>query len=217
MKYTQANNVDSEFTESFLTKYMSLGFGNLPKKEIDILVFGLITKLGYIDGKDYYSIAKELMIEEKKVKRYILDNSLRNDKTDTVTDSIMNIRKAIFDNSTILPEFNDNYITFGIVDPIERRDFIYVLRCVGYSFDENLNPERITVPIYAFMAVFCRYDDNLYFNFKRLARERLETDSDREKAFNDSKPLIERISNGLKNVAEPINSITAIAGLFGLI
>ena len=60
MKYTISGNIDSEFTKDFLIKYMSLGFGNLPKKEIDILVFGLLTKLGYLDGKDYYSIAKEL-------------------------------------------------------------------------------------------------------------------------------------------------------------
>jgi hypothetical protein len=67
------------------------------------------------------------------------------------------------------------------------------------------------------MSVFCRYDDNLYFTFKRLAKERLATDSDREKAFNDSKPLIERISSGLKSVVEPITNITTIAGLFGIL
>lgn len=218
MKYTLNSETDKEFTEQFLKKYMALGFGNLPKKEIDILVFTLITKLGYIEGKDYYSIAKELMIEEKKVKRYIIDSSLRNDTDDTVPNSIRKIKDDIFINKTVQPEFEDEkYIIIMISDPIVRRDFVYTLKCLGYSFDENLNEERIKLPIYAFMAVFCRYDDNIYLNFKKLAKEKIKSDSDKEKAFRDALPLLQKIKNGIELANIPLNSVSAIASILGVL
>jgi len=213
VKYSVEGN-DTEFTTEFLKKYMSLGFSNLPKKEIDILVFGLLSKYGYLEGSDYYSIAKELMIEERKVKRLILDNSLRTEKNTTLMTSMKSINRKIFVDKLINPEIDEKTITIMIDNPIEKRDYIYALRCVGYSFDENLNPERITLPIYVFITVLCRYDDDFYSNFKKMAKDRIKEEKEYEKAFIDSKPLIERVKSVIDSASVPIGTISAIASLF---
>lgn len=224
MKFTNEN--DSLFTEEFLKKYMALGFANLPKKEIDIHVFTLMMKYGYLDGKDYYSIAKELMIDERKVKKMVLESSLRNEQDDTTVKSINSIRTKIFEpdklkikKEKIEPEIDETNkkITICIDNPVERRDFIYVIRCIGYSFDENLNPDRIQIPIYVFISVFCKYDDDIYKHFKSLTKEKMSNDSDREKAFKDSLSFIQRIQNGLAALNEPITTLASIASVLGFV
>ncbi len=216
MKTTKGTETDRKFVEGFLKKYTSLGFGNLPKKEIDILVFGLISRLGYLEGKDYYEIAKELKIEEKRVKRLVIEDSLRNDTEATLLPSLTAIKERVFTTKKTPLEFANEKVSLLIEDPVERRDFIYAIRSVGYSFDENLNPDRISLPIYVFMTVFCRHFDDLYLKMKTTTAEKLKSDEEYSKAFNDGKPLLERVNGALKQIAEPIDSLGKIASLFGI-
>lgn len=213
-----SNENDSLFVQEFLKKYMSLGFTNLPKKEIDILVFTLLNNYGYLEGKNYYSKAKELMIEEKKFKRFILDSSIRNEKSDTIVNSISEIQKSIFTDNTIVPIIDNQteIIKFGIQDPVIKQDFIQVLREVGYTYDQNQNDENISMPIYAFMAVFCRYDDDLYTNFKKLVEEQIKDNKEKLKAFNSSAPYATRIQKGLGYINASLNTLAAIATILGI-
>ena len=68
MEYSVNEKRDSIFVQQFLEKYLSLGFGVLPKSEIDTLVFSLITDLGYINpSMKENEIANELHITETKL------------------------------------------------------------------------------------------------------------------------------------------------------
>ena len=67
------------------------------------------------------------------------------------------------------------------------------------------------------MAVFCRYDDNIYLNFKKLAKEKITNDSDKEKAFRDALPLLQKIKNGIELANIPLNSVSAIASILGVL
>ena len=216
MKTTRGTETDKKFVDSFLRKYVSLGFGNLPKKEIDILVFGLISRLGYLEGKDYYEIARELKIEERRVKRLVLEDSLRSDAEATLLPSLTKIRDRIFLTQETRLEFKDESVSLLIEDPVERRDFVYATRSVGYSFDENLNPDRISLPIYVFLTVFCRHFDDMYARMKASTKEKLKSDEEYLKAFSDGKPLLERVNGALRQIAEPIDSLSKIAMLFGI-
>jgi len=80
---------DSLFANEFLDKYLSLGFGNLPKKEIDILVFGLLNRCGYLKGKNNYEIARNLQIDENRLRRLFLDSSLRTGSSHDFRDFIL--------------------------------------------------------------------------------------------------------------------------------
>lgn len=217
MKYVSGNEENKQFVEQFLTKYMSLGFGNLPKKEIDILVFTLIKQLGFLEGKNNYSIAKELMLDDKKLKRYLLDSSIRTDTSNTIVSSIQNLQKMIFVEKALNIEIDKirKTVAFLIEDPKQQRDFIQALRSAGYSYDGNLNPERMEIPIYAFISVFCMYDDDLYNNFKDIASAEIKKQTDREKAFKESLPFTEKIKNGLSVIKVSIDSMAAIATILG--
>ena len=56
------------FGRVFLENYLSHGYATLPKREIDILVFHLISESKDIKNKDNYTIANKLRLTETRVK-----------------------------------------------------------------------------------------------------------------------------------------------------
>jgi len=211
------DNIDEKaaklFTKQFLQKYLSLGFGNLPKKEIDILVFGLLSRLKILEEKNSYEIAAELQIDETRLRRLLLDASLRTEKN-TLRASIRKIQDGIFnDPPKIQPEFKDDTITILIDDPVVKRDFVQALRVTGYSYDQNLNPERLAIPVYVFVAVLCKYDDELYKHLKEKTRAQLSKQNEFESAYRDGLPFLDKIKNGMTKTGAVVSSISALKAL----
>ena len=108
MNYT-LGNVDSEFVQQFLRKYLSLGFGVLPKSEIDTLVFSLLVDLGYIDSsKKENEIANELHITETKLSALRLAANARAETPQTVQQSIQELKTRIANGSVKIFLQKDN-------------------------------------------------------------------------------------------------------------
>jgi len=212
VKYELDAETNTRFTRAFLEKYMALGFGNLPKKEIDILIFSLLNRLNYLEGKNAYEIAGELRIDESRLRRLLLDAAARDGK-DTLRDSIDRLKRAVFDDETIRPEFSGGAITLLIEDPVVKRDFVYALRLAGYSYDQNLNPERIEIPVYAFTAVLCKYDDLLYERLQQKIRAERQRSAELQKAYKDAAPLLDKIKVYLAASAAPVTTLSALKTL----
>lgn len=201
------NKENEEFVRNFLNKYLSLGFGNLPKKEIDILVFSLLLEYGYLEGKDNYSIATELCTDDSKIRRLRLDvNSRKNigkksTEYHSYKDAVNVVLKDLFgEKKERLTFLNDNTaVTFSIDDPVLKRGFMYAVRKCGYSYNEYLNPDLVELPLYVFVAIVCEYD-------KKFAKEIQKIYIDTQKTINKGKKLTE--GNFLK-MAEKILGIAA--------
>ena len=198
-KYIANTGNDSLFVNEFLDKYLSLGFGNLPKKEIDILVFGLLNRCGYLKGKNNYEIARNLQIDENRLRRLFLDSSLRTGSSHDFRDSIKALYKDLADE-TIKPEIYNDKKTIAILvsDPVQKSDFVYALRLLGYSYSGNLNPERIELPTYVFAAVFWEYNEEAHKQFAKLTAEALKTQTAQEKAAFGTKPFLVRAETILR-------------------
>jgi len=203
-KYIANTGNDSLFASEFLDKYLSLGFGNLPKKEIDILVFGLLNRCGYLKGKNNYEIARELKIDENRLRRLFLDSSLRTDSGHNFRDSIKALYKDIA-GKTIKPEIDDDKKTVAllIANPVQKRDFVYALRLLGYALNENLNPERVELPLHVFVAVFWEYNDDVQGQFTAQMTETLKTQTTREQAAFEAQPVLAKVEKIL-SVAGPV-------------
>lgn len=227
MKEKVSNLESGKFLDEFLKQYLLLGFGNLPKSEIDILVFGLMKKYGFfkkIEDKtkkeldeNFFEIALDLKIDEKKVKKYYLDYHQRfSSKDENIKASVKSIYNKIFNTKTIQPEFDKDKMTVSILidDPIEQRDFIYTLKSIGYSITGNLTKERFTMPIYVLVAVFCRIDDDIFTNFKNKVSEQIDIQSERDKIFNKGLPLLEQVNKGLENINPIINTFSSLVAIF---
>lgn len=207
------------FVKEFLEHYLALGFGNLPKKEIDILVFGLMKKSGCFDGDDFFHIAQDLRIDEKKVKKNILEYAQRyaSDK-DSVNHSMNNLCDKIFKTQTIKTEFDIEKKTVAILidDPIEQRDFSYFVRNHGYSLEGNLSRERFKMPVDLFISIFCEINDALFVNFKKYVKANMKGKKGREKLFDKGLPISEQVKNGISAASLVMTSVGAIATILGI-
>ena len=55
------------FADDFLAKYLASGFGSMPKSEIDLLIFHLLTHTSEYRGKTNYELAGLLKVPESSV------------------------------------------------------------------------------------------------------------------------------------------------------
>jgi hypothetical protein len=203
VNYPAGNKTDSAFVKDFLDKYLSLGFGNLSKKEIDIHIFGLLVQHKYINSNDNYQIARALQIDEKRLKRLMIDTSLRTDINHNFRNSIKDIYNDL--GRTIMPEIDPekNKITIMIADPVKKCDFTYAIRLLGYSYNENLNSERVELPIYVFAAVFWQYNDDVEKKFKKLTQNVLKNQDEQQQAIFNGLPILSKVEK-IMNKAKPL-------------
>lgn len=211
MNYEKISEKDNtEFVKRFLTKYMQLGFGNLPKKEIDILVFDLITSLQYVDTKNSFILADELGITTTRLRRLQTDVMARNsiDRDENAyKESIKKLRDLIFskdETKKIVPYFDKekDTVSFSISDVTLQRDFQRAVQLLGYSYDLFLNPEKIEVPLYVFVAVICECDEKNKKIIKQKYKEQQKLEEDDEKIT----------QNKLLEIAKIVCSAIPIAG-----
>lgn len=71
-------NVNKINLRKFLAEYLRRGFGMMPKREVDIQIFGELYKQGFFgDDPSTHSISMALQISDTKVKSLIYEMELR--------------------------------------------------------------------------------------------------------------------------------------------
>ena len=65
------------FADDFLALYLSMGFGSLPKREIDLFVFHALSHSAEHRGKSNYELANTFGISESRIKSLKLNSALR--------------------------------------------------------------------------------------------------------------------------------------------
>lgn len=68
------------FCDEFVKLYLSMGFGNLPKREIDLFVFNFLTSLSEYSDKSNYELANAFRVPESRIKTLRLNAALRYEK-----------------------------------------------------------------------------------------------------------------------------------------
>jgi hypothetical protein len=62
----------------FLDRYLTPAFGSLTKSEVDLLVFSLLTEVGYLRPSDsQYDIARRLRVTPTRVRSLTMQMELR--------------------------------------------------------------------------------------------------------------------------------------------
>lgn len=63
---------------SFLGAYLTPAFGSIPKREVDLLVFEMLEKIGYTKSEpDLYNLVQQLKVTRSKARNLLYDNELR--------------------------------------------------------------------------------------------------------------------------------------------
>jgi len=146
---------DSKFSEEFLKYFLRGGFGTMTKREIEILVFHLISSSEEIVGKSNYEISNILRITESKVKTLKLEASLKYGSVEH-EQVLRTILKRLINQLNTFIE-NQEFIVIELDDPIEKREFEYAIKqqrdFCDYSFNRDILKIRVNTLIALMLAL----------------------------------------------------------------
>ncbi|GAB5501010.1 MAG: hypothetical protein PsegKO_33210 [Pseudohongiellaceae bacterium] len=132
-----------EFADKFIEVFLSQGFGSLPKSEIDLLVFHLLTKSAEYKNKSNYEFSTLLRITESKVKSLRLNSALKYE--DINSKAILSKIVLRFTNSEQFAEFEGGKVELSLENPIEKRELENFLKVRGHHAEYALNTEVLRI------------------------------------------------------------------------
>lgn len=132
-----------EFAEKFTEVYLAQGFGSLPKSEIDLLVFHLLSKTRDFEGKANYQVSTMLKIPEARVKTLRMNSALKYDKINSRAVLSQIIQRFV--ESEQFTEFQDGKFELSLEDPIEKRELENFLKKRGHHAEYALNTEVLKI------------------------------------------------------------------------
>lgn len=121
------------FVKAFLERYLGNGFGTMQKREIDVLVFHLISDISQIKGQSNYEIANFLKVSESRVKSLRLDAGLRYRPAShkaVLGKVVMNIVDRMKK-----PDFEGGYLSMTLEDPVEKRELEHAVKQSGQQVE----------------------------------------------------------------------------------
>ncbi|EID85234.1 hypothetical protein MSI_12330 [Treponema sp. JC4] len=219
MEYSVNEKRDSIFVQQFLEKYLSLGFGVLPKSEIDTLVFSLITDLGYIDSSMRENeIENELHITETKLSALRLAANARAKKPQSVEESIAELKTRISNGSIkiYLQKDNKNVLLSVPYPHIKKNLANAAEEITGYPADNYLNSRKVEMPISVFCAVLYKNDETAKDEFIKSAKKDVKDAAKIDEITKSGKSPLEIVENILAATSN-LSTIAQLLPAFGII
>lgn len=139
----------NKFADGFLDAYVARGFGALPKKEIDLLVFTLMTQGGAFgqSGPDIQQISLALKIPANRVKTLVYEMGLRSGQANE--DSWFRERLFhVVHTTRFIP--SQSRIEFGVEDPLLRSEIEGRLKRKGHFPDYSFSKDILKIDLEGF-------------------------------------------------------------------
>lgn len=202
----EAKKIGRDFTEKFL----ETGFGTLPKKEIEIYLYFLLSQTDAIKNKSNYEIANILKINESKVKSLRLDSSIKYSPVNS-QDALKKLAKMFFETYQTKLDIDDDYIQFGLEDPVLKREFENAVKQLGRHVEYTLNKEVLRVKASTFLAMFISNFDDINKKFAETVKTLIKDEGEYKKIFAKSFPLFDRIERALQSRGKSVSVIGILA------
>ena len=138
---------------AFYTEYLSRGFGNMPKRDIDVLIFHLLEKKGDFIGKSNFQIARILRTTPTKIKSLKYESVLRFDNTNMSNDDFLKERFTSYLKNSPPLEFDDKYLKLQIEDPVLLDNLKAICKENGIMTDGSFNGEILKVDESSFINI----------------------------------------------------------------
>jgi ribosomal protein S8 len=214
MKKIELNKDQKEkFSEIFLDKYFDFGFGVMPKREMDILIFHIINdELNLFKGKSNYEIANILGISEAKVKSLRLDISLKY-KTNEITDKPYELAKRIFIEKNIPFDYRDDIIFIQIEDPVLKRDIESHLKSQGFIIDFSFNREILKITPAGFLTILANNKEEAFNIIVKKLNQNIESTKQIKKADFKQKTFLEKAQIILNQAPNKLDLLFRIVSL----
>ena len=201
------------FSEEFLSRFLSPGFGTMPKREIEILIFHLLFhKTDAFIGQTNYDISNELKISETKVKSYKIEASLKYQQM-VHQDALVEIARLFFEYNETKPALEGDTVVFALEDPVLKREFEHAVKQLGYFVDHSFNREIIRVKASVFLEIFIQNFESGKEIFYDMVKDQYKDDSQFQKELNKQQPMGKRIELVLDDHKNKIDLVTSILSL----
>jgi len=198
-----------KFGKQFIDKYLSNGFGAMPKSEIDILVFHLLSESEEIKDKSNYHIANKLMITESKVKSLSLHSSLKY-KPVNHKSILSNIVDRVCSEMQ-KTEFNDQVVTISIESPVDQREFVHAVKSIGRSIEYGLNRELLKISPLALFELVVLNLENPEKEFTKIVQTHIKDKEMKASLINSALTLRQKINK----IGDEVSDKSGLIGLLG--
>jgi len=202
------------FAEGFLNRFLAYGFGTLPKREIEILIFHLLYHRSHL-FKDLsnYDIANQLKISERRVKSFKAEASLKYQQVEHLA-ALKDIARLFFEYHKAHPVMEGDMIQFVLEDPVLKREFEHAVKNLGYFVDYSFNKEIVKVKTEVFLEIFVTNFDSIEEKFIDTIKENAKNEKEYQKIISKTLPLNKRIEMFLANNQNKIALVSNILSLF---
>lgn len=151
-KYDLSNANFKDLITEFFEFYTTPAFGARSKSEIDLKVFELLGKCGWIDD-DYYNVSRKLKITPTRAKNLILNAKLRAESQPNTEKMYNHFLEKIKELGYKTDSRNNSIIIFSLPDMLLREYLKFKLRTVGKIWDSSFNSELVRVSVDDFLDI----------------------------------------------------------------
>ena len=151
-KYDLSNANFKDLITEFFEFYTTPAFGARSKSEIDLKVFELLGKCGWIDD-DYYNVSRKLKITPTRAKNLILNAKLRAESQLNTEEMYNHFLEKIKELGYKTDSKNNSIIIFSLPDMLLREYLKFKLRSVGKIWDSSFNSELVRVSVDDFLDI----------------------------------------------------------------
>ena len=175
------------FADDFLPKYLANGFGSMPKSEIDLLIFHLLTHTSEYRGKTNYELAGLLKVPESRIKTLRLNSALKHKNINSK--AILGEVVIRFTQSEQFAVFDSGKVELSLEDPIEKRELENFLKARSYHAEYTLNSEVLKISPFRLFELIIENVDNANEEFNRIIQVHLEEAHDVNELIDDALTL----------------------------
>ena len=151
-KYDLSNANIKDLLSEFFEFYTTPAFGARSKSEIDLKVFELLGKCGWIDD-DYYNVSRKLKITPTRAKNLILNAKLRAESQLNTEEMYNHFWEKIKELGYKTDSKNNSIIIFSLPDMLLREYLKFKLRSVGKIWGSSFNSELVRVSVDDFLDI----------------------------------------------------------------
>jgi hypothetical protein len=162
----------THFGETFIPRYLANGFGSMPKSEIDLIVFHLLTQTGEYRQKSNYELATQLKIPESRVKTLRLNSALKYKEINSK--AILREVVLRFTTSEQFASFESGKVELSLEDPLEKREIENFLKIRGYHAEYTLNTEILRISPIRLFELIIENVENPEQEFNRIIQDNVE-------------------------------------------
>jgi hypothetical protein len=199
------------FVETFLKYYLANGFGAMPKKEIDILLFHLLSESEQIKGKNNYEIANFLKITESRIKTLRLESALKYQPSDHSLVLGKIFKELIAELNK--PDFNGNYLSVAFEDPVEKREFEHAVKKCGYHVEYGINKELLKITPLSLLSVIVANIEDGEKKFIRIVKNHITDKAKQDKVLDKALSIRQKINKVGEEISDKSGLFSFIASI----